>query len=130
MLAYPVSQGMALGVVLRAGLVEVVGEDTSPQGAVAVGPCREGTENTSQVETSVAWVSYRAACSGPCMADRVACSEGMASAFLAGVVTEDRAEIEEDQSGYYDSGCGRTMAQEDRRSRIGWRHRDRVQGGS
>lgn len=77
-LACPVSLDMALGVVLRGGLVGVVGVGTfleeaaaSPVGAVE--PCQEGMEDRSQVETSVAWVSCRAACSGPCMADLVAC---------------------------------------------------------
>jgi hypothetical protein len=121
--ACPVDQDTALGVVLRGRLVEVVGTSTSPEEAVAglveaLGSHREGMEGTFQVETSVAWVSCQAACSEPCMAGLVACSEGMASASLAGVVTEDQAEMEEVQSGYCDSGCGRTTAQEDRRCQI------------
>jgi len=133
-LAFPVSQGKALGVGLRGRRVEVMEAGTSLEEAAAspgaVEPCREGMEDTFRVGTSVAWASCRAACSGPCMVDRVACLEGMTSAFLAGVVTEDRAEMEEVQSVYCGSGCGRTTAQEDRRSRIGWRRRDHVQGGS
>ena len=90
-LACPVSQDTALGVVLHGGVVEVVGagiflEEAAASLVGAVEPCREGTADTSQVETSVAWSSYRPACSGPCMAGPVACSEGMGSAFLAWVV--------------------------------------------
>lgn len=126
---------MALCVVLHEGLAEVVGAGIYLEEAVAslvgaVEQCRERTGDTFQVETSAPWASYRAACSEPCMVDLVACLEGMPLAFLAGVVTWDRAEMGGAQSGYCGSGCGQTTAQEDRRSRIGWRHRDHVRGGS
>ena len=83
---------MALGVVLHGGLAEVAGagiflEEAAACLVGAVEPCQEETGDTSQVETSAPWVSYRAACSEPCMVDLVACLEGMALAFLAGVVT-------------------------------------------
>jgi hypothetical protein len=90
-LAFPVSRDKALGVMLHGMLVEVMGAGTIlEEGAaslVGAEPCREGMEDTFQVETSVAWVSCRVACSGPCTVDLVACLEGMTSAFLAVVVT-------------------------------------------
>ena len=134
-LACPVSLDTASSVVLRGGVVGVVEVGTYQEEAVAclvgaVEQHREGMEDTFRVETSVLWVSCRAACSGPCKADPVACLEGMALAFLEGLVTEDRAEMGEVQSGCCDSGCGRTKGQEDPQSRIGWRRLDHVQGGS
>jgi hypothetical protein len=135
-LACPVSRGTALCVVPHGRRVGVVGAaGISQEEAVACrggagGQCQGGMGDTSQVRTSVVWESCRVACSGPCMADPVACSEERASAFLEGVVMGDQAEMGEVQSGDCGLGCGRTMAQEDWRSRIGWRHRDRVQGGS
>ena len=55
-LACPVNQDTALGVVLHGRVVEVIGAGISlEEGAAslvgAVEPCREGTEDTSQVET-------------------------------------------------------------------------------
>ncbi len=102
-LACPVIQDTALGVVLHGGLIGVVGagiflEEAAAHLVGAVEQCREGTDDTCQVGTSVAWASCRPACSGPCMAALVACSEGMGSAFLAGVVRWDRAEMEVAQS--------------------------------
>lgn len=102
MLACPVSRDTALGVVLRGGLVGVVGVGTYQEEAVAclvqaVGQCREGMGDTFQAGTLVLWKSYRAACSEPYMADPVACLGGMASAFLEAVVREERAEMEEVQ---------------------------------
>lgn len=102
MLACPVSRDMALGVVLRGGRVGVVGAGTHREEAVvclvgAVEQCREGMEDTFLVETLVLWKSCRAACNGPYKADRVACLEGMASAFPEGAVREEQVAMEEVQ---------------------------------